>query len=322
MNKVDYRAELEEYEWVRARWESDKLIAASPFRSNDLRPSFFVGLETGGWHDSGATDPEYQSGNFTKLLGYLRGTNESEAWDYLRMKYGNPDDSESDVDEIPELKPLNLTQPEPYKPLDSGILNLYKFRHPYLTRRGISESVQRLMRIGYCRRSLAVTIPWFNPDGSLGNVMYRSVSGKTFWYKRGGRPITEMVYGLNIAYERRIARAVIVEAPIDALSVMTAGTLGIAVGGTAFSKAKRDAIIRSPIEILTIIRDNDAAGRLLQRRIIDELSPYMDVNIAVIPMRYGKDANDCGEYGIDTLTRIISRKRRVSVCKIRQGANI
>lgn len=302
----DIRIELEQYPWIRSRWTSDKLIAASPFR-DDNRPSFFVDLETGGWHDSGADDPEWQSGNFAKLLGFLRGTSEAEAAEYLTDKYGLPHDTYT-ADAPPILRPLNLTVPKPYKPLDLSLLDSYKFRHPYLTRRGISESIQRLMRIGYDKRSQAVTIPWFNADGTLGNVMYRKVTGKTFWYAKGGRPIREMVYGIDVIYRRKIKRAVIVEAPIDAMTVMTAGFAAVAVGGTAFSAAKRDLIIRSPIEEITIIRDNDGPGRLLQRKILDELSPYMTVKVAVIPTKYGKDVNDARP---GVVRRIILRAREV-----------
>lgn len=303
--------ELNIYEWTRATWTTDKLIAASPFR-HDARPSFFVDLRTGGWHDSGAVDSEWQSGNFAKLLGFLRGTDEAEAREYLSDKYGGSTARSDTYEEEPQLRPINLTVPKPYKPLDLAILDDYRFRHPYLGQRGISETIQRLMQIGYCKRSRAVTIPWFNPDGSLGNIMYRSVSGKIFWYARGGRPISEMVYGIDVIYRYKIRSAIIVEAPIDAMSVMTAGFAAVAVGGTAFSDAKRDLIIRSPIEEITVIRDNDAAGRVLQRKIIAELSPYKDVRIATIPMRYGKDANDCVVTGgAEAFRRRFLRARKI-----------
>ena len=38
---VDIRTELEAFPWIRPRWDSEKLIAASPFRY-DRTPSFFV----------------------------------------------------------------------------------------------------------------------------------------------------------------------------------------------------------------------------------------------------------------------------------------
>lgn len=314
-NDINVIEELNVYEWTRARWTATKLIGPSPFRP-DTHPSFFVDLRTGGWHDSGAVDPEWQSGNFAKLLGFLRGTDEAEAREYLRMKYGTDAGHTYGItEESPQLRPLKLSVAKSYKPLDMAVLEPYKFRHPYLARRGISESVQRLMRIGYDKQSRAVTIPWFNADGTLGNVMYRKIEGKTFWYARGGRPTSEMLYGIDVIYSRNIRRAAIVEAPIDAMTVMTAGFAALAVGGTAFSIEKRDLIIRSPIEELTIVRDNDGPGRLLQRRIIAELSPHMTVKIAVVPQRYGKDVNDAGT---GVIRRSMLRAREVKTINLRK----
>jgi 5S rRNA maturation endonuclease (ribonuclease M5) len=284
---VDIRTELEAFSWIRPRWESRKLIAASPFRY-DHTPSFFVNLETGGWHDSGASDTEWQSGGFVKLLAFLRNETYSETIDYLYDSYGLA----TDVSDEPRLNPLRLELPEvPQLTISVDILADYRYRSPYLGNRGITESIQRMLNIGYDKRSRAVTIPWFNADGTLGNVKYRRVEEKTFWYASGGRRLSEMVYGMNIVYERRIKRAVIVEAEIDAMSVMVCGTMGIAVGGTAFTRAKADLIRRSPLEEITIMADRDAAGQMLKRHIISELSGYMNVSIGGFPYQY-KDVND------------------------------
>jgi 5S rRNA maturation endonuclease (ribonuclease M5) len=304
---VDIRAELEEFPWIRARWTSNKLIAVSPFRYNDNHPSFFVDLDTGGWHDSGASDVEWTSGSIVKLLAFLRQETQTEAYEYLRSTYAKDESQGAEVVTL-SIPKLYVPDKSAYKPLDSAILDEYQFRSPYLGQRGISEAVQRLAHIGFDRTRQAVTIPWYNADGTLGNVKYRRIAEKTFWYAKGGRRLSEMVYGINIVYQRRVKRAVIVEAEIDALTVMSAGVCGIAVGGTAFTAAKRDLIARSPLEEILILRDNDAPGRLLQRKLITELSPYMTVKIAVIPKRYGKDANDCG---LETLKACIERARTV-----------
>jgi len=71
---VDIEEELRLFPWNRARWTESKLIASSPFR-DDNAPSFFVNLDgeyAGTWADSGAYGTEYESGNFVRLLAYLR----------------------------------------------------------------------------------------------------------------------------------------------------------------------------------------------------------------------------------------------------------
>ena len=50
--EVDVEAELREFDWTRPTWNSDKLLAASPFRY-DKSPSFFVRLEPYGEYPAG-----------------------------------------------------------------------------------------------------------------------------------------------------------------------------------------------------------------------------------------------------------------------------
>jgi len=284
---VDVRAELEAFEWTRATWTSDKLIAASPFRY-ESRPSFAVIFEHGGWRDYGATDSKWASGSFVRLLSFLRRETAEETAEYLAARYNG---FATPGDEI-TLNVPKLTLPaRRITRIDDGILDGYRYRSPYLAGRGISEGVQRLMRIGYDKQRRAITIPWFNPDGSLGNVKYRRTDSKTFWYAPGGRPIREMLYGINIAYERRIKRAAIVEAEIDALTLMSAGIFAIATGGTAFTAAKADLLLRSPIEELIIFRDNDSAGRAWRNAIVSAVGDRMDVRLALVDRRY-KDINE------------------------------
>lgn len=295
---IDVRTELEAFEWTAATWTSRKLLASSPFRY-ETHPSFFVDLETGGWHDSGATDDYWSSGNFTKLLAYLRQETYEETADYLSAKYGNGEVLTYDDGGRPIFKPPNLLQPR-VKPrrIPRYILDNYRYRSEYLGRRGITEEIQRIMAIGYDMDSKAVTIPWFNADGSLGNVMYRKTVGKTFWYRKDSRPIGEMLYGIHLAYKHRLKRAAVVEAPIDALTLMSNGIYAVATGGTAVTADKISLLLRSPIEELTLWRDQDEAGRAWQKRIVAALRGKIRMRIAKLPRGY-KDVNDAACAGVD-----------------------
>lgn len=293
---IDVRAELEQFEWERATWTHDRLIAVSPFRY-DRTPSFYVYIadtadaKAGYWGDPGARDPEWSRGGIVKLLAFLRNETPAETIEYLRYKYGS--DTDANPDGLPQLKPLKLeAERKIYRPLDSAILDRYKWRHPYLGGRGISEPVQRLMRIGFDRERNAIVIPWFNPDGSLGAIKYRRVDTKVFWYERGGRPIREMLYGIDVVYARRLRKVALVEAEVDAMTLMSAGIPAIATGGaTSWNAGKRDMIARSPIDEVVLLRDNDAAGREWRNRIVTDLRGNVGVGLAVIPS-YAKDANE------------------------------
>lgn len=309
---VDVRTELEQFSWTRVRWSHDKLIAASPFRY-DRNPSFMVRLEpdgdypAGSWCDSGATDPEWTSGGIVKLLAFLRNETYEETRDYLLAKYSPEWDGESTLS-------LSVCLAEPVErnrhPLDRAILQPYRFRHPYLARRGIAEEVQRKMRIGYCKRSNAVTIPWFLPDGRLANVKYRRTDSKVFWYYSGGWPLRSLLYGIERVYKNRTRQAVLVEGEIDAMYCMAAGWPAIAIGGSAFTDEKAELIARSPLESVIIATDNDEVGGKIRDEVLRKLCGAIDLEIAEIPVEH-KDVNDVKS--IVTLNRIFTNARKKGI---------
>lgn len=270
---IDVESELREFDWIKPRWTADKLIAASPFRY-DKTPSFMVRLQpygkypAGVWTDSGAYDEEWRSGNFVKLLSFLRNETYEETEEYLRTKYMVSADGDIIVVQ-PKLKVKRYRQ----------ALNLTFSQAPaeYLKRRGISDQIQRMFGVGFDPKSNAVILPWRLPDGRLANVKYRKTYGKAFWYERGGWPIRELLFGMDLIYSKQIRRAAIVEAEIDAMSMWTAGIPAVAVGGSTFNAFKRDVILRSPIEELIIATDNDKPGERLRAEIERELGGLLRI---------------------------------------------
>lgn len=307
---IDVESELREFEWVKPRWTADKLIATSPFRY-DKTPSFMVRLQpygkypAGVWTDQGAYDEEWRSGNLIKLLSFLRDETYEETEEYLRTKYTVSADGDIIVVQ-PKLKVKRYRQ----------ALNLTFSQAPveYLKRRGISDQIQRMFGVGFDPKSNAVILPWWLPDGRLANVKYRKTYGKAFWYERGGWPIRELVYGMDLIYSRQVRRAAIVEAEIDAMSMWTAGIPAVAVGGSTFNAFKRDVILRSPIEELVIATDNDKPGERLRAEIERELSGRLTVKHARISGV--KDANEAlTKYGAEILRNL--PQSSTNVCNLR-----
>jgi DNA primase len=307
---VDVRTELEQFNWTRPKWSSDKLIATSPFRY-DKSPSFFVnftGEYAGTWGDSGHYDQEWASGNFTKLLAFLRNETYEETEEYLLGEYGRHEDQSENV----SIRPISLAIQRNRQPLNSDILAKYAEDYSYLKSRGISERVQRQMGVLYDRESKAAVIPWNLTEKKLKNVKFRTVYGKTFWYYKGGQPIRELVYGI----ERAQPTTIICEAEIDALSWMEAGYAAVAVGGASFNGWKRDLIMRSPIEELIIVTDNDKAGGKLRREIETAMKGHVRVRQAYVcggNASVAKDANEAlVKYGVEALRVAVEKAERCS----------
>ncbi len=286
--EIDFRAELENYEWTRPEWSDDKLIAASPFRY-ESRPSFFVNLDgeyAGAWGDSGAYEQEWASGNFVKLLSFLRRETEEETEDYLIDAYGKRDEYGRMKLATPRLSERSRPQYLSESIIEQAI-------SPYLLRRGLGEDTQDIYEIGRGKHKGFTAIPWRTANGRLANIMYRSTRGKLFFYEKGGIGRGQLVYGIDVARKKQATTAALCEAPIDAMSwyETTAGKIvGIAVGGVTISQEQADIIKRSSIKTIILAGDNDKAGAKLNEQARKMLRGYVAFKTA----NYGeaKDANE------------------------------
>lgn len=297
---IDIREELENFEFVRAKWSHDKLIAASPFRY-DRTPSFYVNLDgeyAGVFGDSGAYDDDWRSGGFVKLLSFLRNETTEETTEYLLDKYVNLEDSE-----VKRLILPNLLKETVRKNLPRDIIQIAI--SPYLSKRGISSEVQTQAGVGKTRYAGFVGLPWHTPDGRLANVKYRATRGKTFFYEKEATPISTLVYGADL-YVKDSADLVVCEAEIDALSWRTAGFNAVAVGGVAFTDKQASIIERLPAKRLLLAGDNDKAGQRFNARIAQRMRtrPLALVQLASADC---KDANDvlC-KYGMVALREAVT----------------
>lgn len=294
---MDILSEIEAYPWRNPKWHPLKLEASSPFRDGDNSPSFSVNLDPssdkfGWWNDWGAVERRWRAGPPEKLISYLRNITEEEA---LELLYGN---SGADSGEYITVRLQHDNAKKRFKPLDITLLDEYSTQSSdYLTNRGISPETQRLFQTGYDPRTKAVTIPWIGGSGQLLSVKYRSTYDKRFWYIKNGVPIRDILYGMNIVYDQNIKRVAIVEAELDALTLYEMGIPAIATGGATFNNAKRDLILRSPIEEVVLVRDNDLAGRRWRRQVYEHLRGKVSVSIALVPRGY-KDVNESRNEGL------------------------
>lgn len=285
--KVDYLKELKKYEWVRPKWTETKLICCSPFRS-EKHPSFAVNLENGTWIDSGGEGDHYK-GNFISLLSYLRNETYRESEEYVLETYDQL--HYKDADEL-ELDFEGWVQPkQTYEKLDKGILKNFAYRCGYLERRGIAEIYQRAVKIGYDPKHKAISIPWFDKDGELVAIKFRSVRDKRFWYYSGGQPVRNHLWGMWIVHLKHSKRVFVVESEIDALTLWAHKIPAVAVGGSSMTEEQRKLILESGVETIVLATDNDRAGRRLAESIRDKLNGFVNIEKMWFPAKY-KDVND------------------------------
>ena len=284
---VDYKRELEQYEWSSPKWTDDRLIACSPFREED-HPSFAVNLENGLWIDSGG-DGEFYKGNFISILAFLRNESYQETEEYLLEEYFQL--YFRDTDDLSLDFSGWVKEKREYTILDKRILRDYAFRHPYLEGRGIEDKYQKAVHIGYDREHKAISIPWFDKNQNLVTIKFRSVKDKRFWYYGEGQKVRDHLWGLWLVYIKQSKKVFVVESEIDALTLWANGIPAIAVGGSSLTPRQRKLILESPIETLVLATDNDRVGRRLARSITGKLNGLLNIEEMWFPAKY-KDVND------------------------------
>ncbi|UBH21932.1 toprim domain-containing protein [Macrococcus armenti] len=294
---VDIREEVEEYDWYNAKWTEDKLIACSPFR-DDSKPSFWLhlnGERSGVFGDSAYEDDYYRSGTFPKLLAFLRDESYEETCAYLLEKY-DYDYMDGDIElsvanaKIAERMTVSISENEYDKPIDTE----------YLIGRGIHPRVIEMN--GVFDNGDNVGIPWRSTNGVVSAIKYRHKRSKYFWYAEDGKPLGELVYGLDIVIKRGIKRAVICEAEIDAMTWQSAGIMAIAIGGARLNEYQADMIVMSGLEEIIVAGDNDRQGHKFNDKCVDLLRNKIELyRINYSDMEGAKDVN---ELGIERLKRV------------------
>ncbi|MGG3561637.1 toprim domain-containing protein [Neobacillus rhizosphaerae] len=286
--EVDFESELRQFDWAKPRWKDNKLIACSPFR-DEFHPSFAVTYDKGGIFIDSGGEGEWRSGNFVKLLSWLRNETVEETQEYLLEKYFIV--GFRDINELELSFEGWETKKKSNEVIPLSVLDQFKFTHPYLEqKRGIEEIFQRALKIGYDPHKKAVSFPIFDKNGTLINIKFRSVKDKIFWY-HNNNPVREHLYLLDLVMKKKAKRVFLVESEIDAITLFKNGFPAIAVMGGSLTKKQKRLLLDSGIETLVLATDNDKQGRRLKNSIHGQLGGLMNIEEMSFPEHY-KDVND------------------------------
>jgi len=135
----------------------------------------------------------------------------------------------------------------------------------------------------------AAVLPWFDTEGRLVNVKYRSVEGKAFRCADGGQALSNHLFGY--AETLHADTLYITEAEIDTLYLATRGYASVALGTAHLSSIQENLILKHPAKSVIVATDADKAGEKAARDIAKRLGGYKDVFRLNIPDGC-KDVND------------------------------
>ena len=182
--------------------------------------------------------------------------------------------------------------------LPSNFLDNLQNWHPYLAERKLSREVCELFSVKYDPQTSQIVFPCFDVAGNILMAPRRSIVYKNFYLdKAQDKP----VYCLDYIIKNNITTAMICEGPIDVLTCYTYGYPAIGTFGNP-SPSQIEAINKSPIKVLYLAMDNDAAGRRMANTIRAGLSP----RIIIKEVTWPNGKKDPGELSYEEFCKVMT----------------
>ena len=194
-------------------------------------------------------------------------------------------------------------------------LDKYRYFHPYMYKRGLTDEIIELFDIGYDASTKSITFPVKDINGNCLFVARRSVVSKFFNYPEG---VEKPLYGLyelykcgmsTTVYGRGSAKSgplfteiIVCESMLDALSFWTVGKYAVALNGVE-SELQIKQLKELPCRKIILATDSDEKGMLARQRIRKKIGNRKLITEYIFP-KGRKDANECTKEELLSLEEI------------------
>ena len=171
-------------------------------------------------------------------------------------------------------------------------LSSYRFYHPYMYKRGLTDKIIDLFDIGYDKNTTSITFPVRDIKGNTLFIARRSINSKHFNYPKG---VDKPLYGIYELSKFNPTEVIVCESMLDALSCWVHGKYAVAMNGLG-SELVYKQISELPVRKIILATDKDEAGmkarQTLRNKIKNKLIMEYDYNS--YPQN-AKDINDMSE---------------------------
>lgn len=215
--------------------------------------------------------------------------------------------------------------------VDDIELEKYRYIHPYMYRRKLTDEIIEYFDIGYDKRTKCITFPVRDLSGRCLFIARRSVVKKFFQYPEG---VEKPLYGLyelsciagwygnqlskvtgngniyvGLNWNEPVDEVIICESMLDALTCWVYGKYAVALNGLG-NDLQFKQLRQLPVRKLILATDNDSAGLTARQRIIDNvtnklITQYVIPHIKRKDGKVTKDINDLTKEEFDSLEEII-----------------
>lgn len=286
----------------------DNIMIQCPYHSNgqEKRPSAGIHKETGVFHCFACGETHSLQEFISHCFGYDDGG--LFGWKWLLKNYVS-----ISTEERKDLNLLMERQNDVIKRHDEQIeyvseeeLDSYRYIHPYMYKRGLTDEIIELFDIGYDKRRRCITFPVRDIQGRCLFIARRSVDYKYFNYPKGvDKPLYglyEMSYAYNFDIGNYPDEVIVCESMLDALSFWTIDKCAVALNGTG-STLQYQQLRDLPCRKLILCTDMDKAGLKARTNIRKNVTNKI-ITEYILP-NGRKDANECTKEELKMLKDVI-----------------
>ena len=198
-------------------------------------------------------------------------------------------------------------------------LDKYRYTHPYMYKRGLTDEIIEIFDIGYDTASSCITFPIRDISGNCLFVARRSIKTKFFNYPEG---VEKPLYGLYELYQQHTDHpmldkngmrngfsrsynfdtVIVCESMLDALSFWTVGKYAVALNGLG-NELQFKQLRELPCRKIILATDMDERGLAARKRIRQNIQNRKIITEYIFP-KGRKDANDCTKEELMSLEEV------------------
>lgn len=184
--------------------------------------------------------------------------------------------------------------------IDEKELINYRYIHPYMYERKMTDEVIEIFDIGYDKNTNCITFPIRDKNGNCLFVARRSVNSKWFNYPNN---VEKPIYGIYELYQlKEFPKEIyICESMIDAITLWTHNKYAIALNGLG-TQYQFKQLNDLPCRKYILATDNDEAGKNARIRLKNAIHNQIITEIKIPNGK--KDINDCNYEEIENFLEI------------------
>lgn len=291
------RAELWEqkkYLFAKTMDSGEDLMVCCPYHKDgqECRPSAGIRKEDGLFHCLACGETH----SLPEVVGYCFNSNAVYGYKWLIDRFGISQQQREVVD-----FDIRGTRKPPFvqKTVTEEELDSYRYTHPYMYERGLTDQIIEYFDIGYDKDTRSITFPVRDVDGKVVFVARRNVKYKSFNIPVG---VDKPLYGLFELSKgaHSLDKIYVCEGPFDCLRLWCNGKVAVAGFGCLFNNLQISQLNDLPTRHIVLALDNDVAGQAAAERLKKQIKSKIITSVSLPLGR--KDIGECTDEEIQNLT--------------------